>query len=407
MKAIALHSVLALGVFGIGALATLPAAAQFVSIPVSNGSFALSGTGTGTTYSSPLTLLSPAGTINLTSYPLPSIGTATLVTTSTPIGTYFSNVSGSATLNDGRTATFSTGEGYLKLESLATVTGAESSIPVPTDLGVTVTYSVQTGSLVIPGTTVSAYSTPQVSIPLSGGSFSINASTTAGADTVTVNSVLTPMGTANLTLTFPDLSLPGSPDILLDGTSQSVLIHGIANGTVTLNDGQVATVSDRMVTLTGTATRGTGADFWYGEDVPATATTIQGTITGGSISVPQTAVNLPTVPPVEPPVVPPVEPPVVPPTQPSTPTQPVQPTQPQPPAATQPTPTQPTPIADSAPKTTPTFELGFAEGLNLGGEPAEFTKDVNLSGARTQPIPEVEISSLQISRIHPGLQANK
>ena len=101
----------------------LPAQAQFVSIPVTNGSFALTRGAAGNQYTGPITLLSPAGTIAITNAAQPIYQNALTITTNTPVGVYLNGVSGSATLNDGRTATLN-GNGSAKLETSATVTGA-------------------------------------------------------------------------------------------------------------------------------------------------------------------------------------------------------------------------------------------------------------------------------------------
>ncbi|MBF2027241.1 MAG: hypothetical protein IGS48_10800 [Oscillatoriales cyanobacterium C42_A2020_001] len=398
MRVVVLRSALALSAIA-ASLSALPAHAQYLAIPVSNGSFALSGNGGGTEYSAPLTLLSPAGTINLTNYPLPGAAISPTITTNTPIGLYFSNVSGSATLTDGRSATFPAGEGYLKLESLATATGAPSSDYLPTAAGVTVSFSVQAGSLVVPSSTVSAYPTPQFSIPITGGSLSINAGSAAQPDTVTIASVLTPLGTANLTLTFPDITQTNSSDAFVTSTGQAWLIHGVANGSVALSDGSVATVSDRIVTLTATGRLTQGASIWYGEEIPSLPTIFEASITSGSLSVPASAVALPTAstPPVQPPLA--GEPPTPPITPPSPPTAVIRPepvlvnTQPQP---------QTTPISLTPTPTQPELQLGFATSVNLGGEPNEFTT------TRSEPVVAVEISevdrsSLESSRIHPAV----
>lgn len=396
MKCAICCSMLFCGVLGAVTVAGLPAQAQFVGIPVSNGSFALQGTAGGVVYSSPMTLLSPVGTINITSVPLPIADSNPTITTNTPIGTYFRDVSGTASLNDGRTANFPGGQGYLKLESLATASNGNSTyLPNP---GVTVTFNVESGSLVIPQANVSAYpaTIPQVTIPISGGSFAINASTAAQIDTVTVTSVLTPLGTANLLLTFPDLSRTAEPDILLGVGAQNVVIHGVANGTVSLTNGNVATVDNRLVTLTGTAAVTAGTGFWYGEQLPTAASTVQVTITGGSISVPQSAVSVPG--------------------QPTQPTQPIQPTPVLPPTTeanpvvlsnspiTSTTVSRPVPSAAPLPSTSVSF--AFAEEVNFVDQSDDLLRQLAPTSQPQELPEEEEISPLAISRIHSGLRAN-
>lgn len=422
MKCAMRCSVMSLGVLSIAAIATLPAVAQFVAIPVSNGSFALQGTGGGTTYvnpAAPMTLLSPAGTLNITSAPLPDAAVSPTITTNTPVGMYFYGVSGNANLNDGRTANFSS-NGYLKLQSLGTVSGAASSPMLPTAAGVLVNYAVQSGSLAIPQTSISAYPASTVSIPISSGSFTINVPTNGQAGTVTINSLLTPQGTTNLTLTLPDLGTAPTGDLSLNAGGQAILMHAIANGSVILNNGNVATVNNRLVTLTGTASLTSGAEFWYGEQVPAIASTVQVTITGGSINVPQSAIGA---------APPPAEP--VQPTQPIQPIQPIQPAQPiQSPQSTQPTQpppsnsevngvvsaviqsnsvitealtTRPTPTATVSPRST--VSLNFATNVSFVDQPANLLQQLAPT-AEPQEISEVEGSPLNVSRIHPGLHAD-
>ena len=121
-------------------------------------------------------------------------------------------------------------------------------------------------------------------------------------------------------------------------------------------------------------------NYVQGASLLTAPVTIAGTITGGSISVPQSAVAFPPVPvqpPVQPPVVqlPVVQPPVV-----------------QPPVV-------------QSPKQE--FVLGFAQTVNLGGEPTEYLKLVEVEQVPVYPedLPEVEASPLAYSRIHPGVNA--
>jgi hypothetical protein len=392
MKCAIRCSVMSLGAFSLTTIASLPAAAQFVAIPISNGSFALRGTGGGTEYvnsATPMTLLSPAGTINITSVPLPDAAVTPTITTNTPVGMYFGDVAGSASLNDGRTANFT--NGYLKLQSLGTVSGAAASPMLPTAAGVVVNYAVQAGSLAIPQDNVSAYPASTVSIPISGGSFTISVPPNGQAGTVTINSLLTPQGTTNLTLTLPDLAAtPGIGDLQLDGTNQAVLMHAIANGSIALTNGNVATVNNRLVTLTGTALRTNGADFWYGEQIPETTTNIEVTVTGGSINVPQAAIGLPTSP-----------------TQPSQLTQPPQSSQPiQPPTSNsvnlEASTSRPTPVVVSSSQTTVSFN--FADDVRVVDQSTNPLRQLALP-SQPQAISEADGSPLAISRIHPGLQA--
>lgn len=409
MKFIGLPVVLSLGVITAATLTSSPAQAQYVAIPVSNGSFALQGTGTGagTIYSGPLTLLSPAGTIAITATPnLPDASylSPPTITANTPIGVTINSISGSLGLNDGRIGSF-TNSGIVKLETLATVSGATSSFYRPTEPGVTVSFTVQAGSLAVPQSSISGYPDPQFAIPVTG-SFSIDATPTAGKDTVTI-AALTPLGSMNLTLTNPDL---GFPYFAVTANGAGTRLSGIANGTVNLNDGRTATITNRLVNLDVTARQINGADFWYNEQLPAVATTIQGMIVGGSISVPQSAVTSSPAP-VQPPA--PVEPPA--PVQPPAPgqscgpaaKQPVTPAAPPPPAAPPAVAPPPVVLPPVAPPKKLELTLGFANNVMLR-EPHEFINPEQAGGQGNQRVdaddlPEVERSALEFSRIHPGL----
>lgn len=416
MKCAMRCSVISCSAFAIAAIAAFPAAAQFVAIPISNGSFAVRGTGGGTEYvnpAAPMTLLSPAGTLNITSVPLPSAAVIpTSITTNTPVGVYFDNVGGSASLNDGRTGTFTTG--YLKLQTLGTVSGAASSPMLPTDAGVVVNYAVQFGSLAVPQTSLSAYPAAAVSIPISSGAFTINVPTNGQAGTVTINSILTPQGTANLTLTLPDLGAAPKGDLLLNGGGQPILMHAIANGSITLNNGTVTTINNGLVALTGTATLTNGPGFWYGEQIPETPATVQVTITGGSINVPQATAAAPNQP---------TQPPQLQPEQPIQSPPPIQPSQPiQSPQLTQ-APTSNSvvstgvqsnvavsEVASSRPTPTVTVSspaivsFAFASNVSLVDQSDDLLRQL-APASQPQNISEAEGSPLDISRIHPGLHA--
>lgn len=390
MKLVALVSGLSLSIVALAS--ERPASAQFVSIPVSNGSFAVSSGAAGNQYSSPLTLLSPAGTINITGTPAqPIYQSAFTITTNTPIGVYITGISGSADLNDGRTATFNQ-SAAAKLETRATVTGAANYVAgsaIPN--GVTVSFTVSSGSFDIPQASLSAYPTPQVEIPITGGSFTIAAPAGAGFETMTIDSALTPLGTTTLTLTNPLLVDPANTAFpyFIGGEARLVRISGLLNGTIALDDGRTFTLSDRFAVLEGTAqvTSPAPNNVYQFPAIYTTPITLTGTFTGGVVNVPEPEVVLPTPPsdpviptpeqPTDPVVLPPTDPVVLPPTDPVV-----------------------------LPPFTPQFAVGFDETLNLGGDPNEF---IDQEEARSLPrtIPVVERSSLEFSRIHPGLRASQ
>ncbi len=384
MKPTVLGWGLSLGIVSTVLPFALPACAQFVSIPVTNGSFALTRV-VDNQYVAPLTLLSPAGTINITGTPnLPTYQGGVVITTDTPIGVYIGEVSGSASLTDGRTATFSQ-TAAAKLETLATVTGAPSYDPsfglVPIPLGATVSFTVKSGSLDIPEAALSAYPTSQITIPITGGSFTVQAPIGAAQETLTINSALTPVGTTTLTLSYPTLVDPGNATFpyLIGTAAQSVRISGLVSGTVAFNDGRTATLQDRLVVFASTVqvTNTAPNDTYRFPTVYTTSRTLVGAFTGGVVSVPASDVTLPSTPPN---AIPPL-------------------------------------VVGEAVSPETEFVLGVDGTLNLGGEPNGFVEPNELTepngsaepGAvrsRAKTISLVECSSLEVSRIHPGLRVS-
>lgn len=291
-------------------------------------------------------------------------------------------MSGSANLNDGRTATLN-GNGAAKLETLATVTGAANYIAstlIP--VGATVSFNVVSGSFDIPQAALSAYPTPQVVIPITGGSFSINAPAGAGFETLTINSVLTPLGTANLTLTYPLLTAPGSTfPYIIQGATQ-VQIGGLVNGSIALNDGRTANVNDRVVVWQGTAQVTTPApnNLYQFPAVYLVPITLTGSVTSGSISIPESDVISPAPPVVPPPVVLP------------------------PPSDTIPSP--PITPPSIVPPPQPVFQ--FAQTTFIDLDTNDLTRwERQRALIAPQDIPESEQSALKHSRIHPALQATE
>lgn len=214
MRSLSLTPVLALTAL---TLVTLPAQAQFVSIPVTNGNFTITNTGGIVSYTTLPTLLSPAGTLTITGANPNNSGYFSLIpiTTNTPAGVIdLGTYSGSATLNDSRTATFTGGGASLR--GTASVTGVANlgasgngyngpfSAILP--VGATFAFTVQSGAVHIPASSLSSYPTPQFTIPVTGGSFTLTEAPGTGNATVTVNALLTPLGSTNITLSAPNLS---------------------------------------------------------------------------------------------------------------------------------------------------------------------------------------------------------
>lgn len=406
------------------ALVSVPTNAQSYSIPLSNGSFAVTNTGAGNQYVGPITFLSPAGSVNITgASPTILFQPNVPVTTNTPLGLVLQQVNGSVGLNDGRTATF-TG-GIAGLETEATITGAatwtpsqagyfaEATVPVNS----TVNFAVRNGYLTFAEAALSAYPVPQFEIPVTGGNFVINAPAGAGPETMTISGLLTPVGTANLTISTPIVVNPNNwyPLTLLNVAPPGVpvLVGGIANGTVALNDGRQATLNNASFLLRGIARVTTGSEYTLPE-VFTDAKVITGQLNAdGVINVPATAVGIPQ---------PPVQPPVVRP-------EPVVPGAPQggqggqggPGAQGVPAPVLevPSPVSDrplpGKPTTLPSevaglastdlvagVELSFAETVSVGGE-AEAFAYLNRPEPDANNLTEEEGSPLTTSRIHGGL----
>lgn len=390
----------------------LPATAQLVSIPITNGTFTITrGAGTAT-YSVLPTFLTPAGTISITSGNAPNarFQALTTINTDTPASAYLPGLSGSANLSDSRTATFA-GTGIAVLRGTATTTdpvtgnpknfavatsatGTGSGVPTNTRLA----FTVNSGNLSVPATSLSAYATPQFVIPVSGGSFTILDNPGTGFSTMTIHSLLTPSGTTNVTMTTPLLNR-GSSTYTTSTTNTTVEISGMMDGAIALNDGRTATLTHQFVAVTGIVKRTTGADFKFNQTLHNGTTTLTGTFTGGSIRVPESAVAFPAPP-----------------------APPVQPVQPAPPALlvsvtpAAPLVTEPGQTAAIASAATITlaprspqfsFAPRVAQSLNLGGDPEEFLRIVELVQPAVLPenLPEVEQSPLAYSRLHPAVNA--
>lgn len=316
MKFVGLSTACSLGAMSAIALISSPSQAQHVSIPVSNGSFAITRVGGNLQYTTMPTFLSPAGTIIITGADPKFVWFqfANPITTNTPVGVVGSSLVGSVNLRDSRTATFT--DARFSLRGTATVSGVASITPIapigfsPSLIipnGATLSYTAQSGAIHIPETSLSAYSVPQFTIPISGGSFTLTGPTGTGNATVTLNSVVTPLGTATLTLDAPYLrdALGLLPPFLMVGSVLTSELSGLTNGTVALSDGRVATVTDRLVSFKVNAqvlTLSPAGGYIQGVSLLTTPAILQGAITGGSISVPTSAVT-PLPAPVQPPAV--------------------------------------------------------------------------------------------------------
>jgi hypothetical protein len=404
MKRAVLQTLMGLPVAGAIALTALPATAQFFSVPVSNGNFSLvrNAAGTANEFSGPITLLSPVGTITVTGNPpLFYYQPGILVNTDTPLAVSMEGLIGSVNLQDGRTANFGPNSG-LGVETLATVTGITNWNPYSTlPTGANATFNIRNGYLSFPEANLSAYPTSQFLLPVTNGTpFSVTVPVGAGPETLTINGALTPLGTTNLTLTYPLLVNPTNSYLYYEiGTTNTpVRIGGIATGTVDLLDGRVATVNNVLVNLTATARVTSDTGTYIQPDVYTTPVTLEGTFTGGTISIPESAVVPPTQPPSQSPQPTPTQPqiPIAPPIS------VIQTESPNPAIGG-----RPEPIIATPPTSVPTFQLGSSNlelfsTLELGGEIGEFVLE-RQQVTPTPDMPEVDRSSLEFSRIHPAV----
>lgn len=407
MKSAVLQTLAGLPVAGAIALAACPAHAQFYSVPLSNGSFNLvpNATGTANQISGPINLLSPIGTILVTGNPSalffqPGI----TVTTETPLAVSMQGIVGSVNLADGRTANFGPIDSGVGVETLATVTGAPSWLPNSVlPIGANVAFAVRNGYLSFPEANLSGYTTNQISIPVTNGTpFTVNVPVGAGPETLTIDGALSPIGTVNLAVSYPVLVNPTSTFWIPIGTTNTdIRLGGVVSGTYTLPDGRIATLNNLPFSVTATArvvTEGVGE--YIQPDVYNVPITIQGTLTGGTISVPASAIAPLPQPPItnNPPPITNNPPPITnnPPTGNSG-----QPT-PETPSTVQSNPvgSRPVPVLE-ANQNSAIVELSFTQGLDLGGEISEFVNE--RLEVTTLEIPDVDRSSLEFSRIHPGV----
>jgi hypothetical protein len=240
------------------ALPISPAQAQYLSVPVTNGAFTI----TNRQYTALPTFLTPAGTITITSgdasraYFQNPTGAISGTDTSTAVFAY--SLAGNASLNDSRTATFTLASAALRgqarvtgVASWSVASGGTGSTPAG-DLpnGATVFFSQGLGAIHIPASALSNYTTPQFNIPITGGSFTLTDNPGTVFATLTLNSVLTPLGTTNLTVTSPDLNTNSYQGLAVYYASAlSGRVGGLVNGSVALNDGRTATITNRLLSL--------------------------------------------------------------------------------------------------------------------------------------------------------------
>lgn len=294
---------LSVGVASAIALVAPAAIAQSYSIPISNGSFAVTNTGSGNQFTTPtITFLSPAGTLTgLTASPQvhfqPGV---TLTDQPTAIGVYLEQVQGAVNLNDGRSGTFV--GGVAGLETEATISGATANwqpvangyfqnATVP--LNSTVNFNIRNGYLTFPTTNLSAFPATNINIPITGGTFTLNAPAGAAPETLTLTGLVTPLGTANLTIANPIVVNPRNfYPLTLVAAEDNILLGGVANGTAALGNGETAYLNNATFLFNGTAQVTTGGTYTLPR-VFTDAKVVTGQLGQGVISVPVTALQAP------------------------------------------------------------------------------------------------------------------
>ncbi|WP_330483225.1 hypothetical protein [Tumidithrix elongata] len=285
------------------AVMQMPSAeAQTIAVPVTGGGFVVrydTTEGFNASYVTTPTFVTPVGTIAVTGTPSlpvwqPGI---TIDLTDTPIGVNINNINGSISLNDGRNATLVNNQAFL--QALARVTqGVEPVLPeeLPSFTVTDITAKFQSGSLNVPQSAFSALPSPQVVIPITNGTFTLNIPENQAAfPVITFNSVITPLGTANLTFTFP-ASVPCQCGSFIPIASPAD-ISVVANGTIALNDGRTANINNRLVTFQANA-RVTNPIFsiYTVADVPEVPFTVVGDFSNFNISIPASDITSPVTP---------------------------------------------------------------------------------------------------------------
>ena len=273
------------------------AEAQNVAVPVSGGGFVVryDTTPGGSKYVTTPTFVTPVGTIAVTGTPdLPvwQIGIE-INLTDTPIGVNIDNINGSVSLNDGRNAALVNSSAFLQALAKVTV-GAVPVSPSKPPFGITeITANFRSGSINVPQSAFSPLPSPQVVIPITNGTFTLNIPDNQAAfPVITFNSVITPLGTANLTFTFP-ASVPCECGTFIPIASPAD-ISVVVNGTIALNDGRTANINNRLVTFQANARVSDPIFTPYAvADVPEVPFTVLGDFSNFNISIPASDVATP------------------------------------------------------------------------------------------------------------------
>ncbi len=286
------------------AVMQIPSAeAQTVAVPVSGGGFVVRYDGNEGSYLTTPTFVTPVGTIAVTvtpdspSLPVWQNGIA-INLADTPIGVNINSINGSVSLNDGRNAAIVNRSAFL--QAIAKVTGgSEPFFPdEPPSEGITdITANFRSGSINVPQAAFSPLPPPQFVIPITNGTFTLNIPANEAAFPVfTANNVITPLGTANLTFTFP-ASIPSNEGTFFS-TSDPADVSVVVNGTVALSDGRIANITNRLVTFQTTARVTNPPQSTYTVvDVPSELPfTVLGDFSNFNISIPTSDITALTAP---------------------------------------------------------------------------------------------------------------
>ena len=295
------------------------AEAQTVAVPVSGGGFVVmynnvESSSFNASYVTTPTFVTPVGTIAVTGTPnLPVWQSGITITSAsdTPVGVNISNINGSVSLNDGRNATLANNQAFLQALAKLTAGKAIGTDALNGDWAPTGTFTVaatfRSGSINVPQSAFSALPSPQVVIPITNGTFTLDIPQNQAAfPVITFNSVITPLGTANLTFTYP-ASVPtqfsdGFPAFLssFDVTpagNPDAYISVVVNGTIALSDGRTANIDNRLVTFQANARVTNPSESSYAvADVPIfDPYTITGNFSNFNLSIPASAITSPVV----------------------------------------------------------------------------------------------------------------
>ncbi|WP_141211882.1 hypothetical protein [Pseudanabaena sp. SR411] len=290
------------------AVMQMPSAeAQIVAVPVTGGGFVVrydttEGFKANYTDGNIPTFVTPVGTIAVTGTPsLPFWQPGIVIdVTDTPIGVEIDNINGSVSLNDGRNATLNNSPA--KLQAIAKVTGGdEPFFPDEPTFGTvtTITANFRSGSINVPQSAFSALPSPQFVIPITNGTFTLNIPENQAAfPVITFNSVITPLGTTNLTFSFP-ASVPESDSCgcrLFLPVDSPADISVVVNGTIALNDGRTANINNRLVTFQANArVTNPSESSYYVADVPFEPYTVTGEFSNFNLSIPASDITSPVV----------------------------------------------------------------------------------------------------------------